>query len=150
MAVAYQAVDPKDHEDSSRAALFLLVLVPVNLAIVSHMTGLRLRTLLPAVPGPVLSEVAAIAVAVGLRAAGAGELPPFLALVVVGGGAAVTAAAVLLALEPDLRARLVALARSIRGRQSEPVLEEALLDRLEPVDPSAEPFDQVPAVVTRR
>ena len=135
---------------SSRAALFLFVLVPVNLAIVSHMTGLRLRTLLPAVPGPVLSGVAAIAVAVGLRAAGAGELRPLLALVVVGGGAAVTAAAVLLALEPDLRARLRALTRSIRGRQSEPILDEALLDRIEPVDPSAEPFDQIPAVVTRR
>ena len=52
----------------SRAALFLGVLVPVNLAIVSHMTGLRLRTLLPAVPGPLLSGAAAIAVAYGLRA----------------------------------------------------------------------------------
>ena len=61
-----------------------------------------------------------------------------------------TAAAVLLALEPDIRARLLALVRSIRGRQSEPILEEPLLDALEPVDPSAEPFDQVPAVVTRR
>ena len=102
---------------SSRAALFLFVLVPVNLVIVSHMTGLRLRTLLPALPGPVLSGVAAIAVAVGLRAPGAGELRPFLALVVVGGAAAVTAAAVLLALEPDLRARLLGLARTIRGRR---------------------------------
>ena len=77
----------------SRAVVFLAVLVPVNLVIVSRMTGLRLRTLLPAVPGPVLSGAAAIAVAYGLRALGTDELRPLFSLLVVGGAAALAAVA---------------------------------------------------------
>ena len=108
----------------SRALLFLLVLVPVNLAIVSHMTGLRLRTLLPALPGPLLSGGAAIAVAVGLRALGAGRAAA--ALRAASSSAArrrSPPSAVLLALEPDLRGAVRRLVRAIRRRRSEPVPE---------------------------
>jgi PST family polysaccharide transporter len=103
---------------ASRAALFLLVLVPVNFAIVSLVTGLKLRSALPAVPGPLLSGLGALAVAWALRFLGAGELPPLLALIVVGGGAVTAAVAILLALEPDVRERARALAG--RRRRSTP------------------------------
>ncbi len=135
----------------SRAALFLVVLVPVNLAIVTRMTGLRLRTLVPAVPGPVLSGAAAIAVAYGLRALGTDELRPLYSLVVVGGAATLAAVIVLLAFERDLRERVFALARLGRGAaEPEPEAEEEdgtvdpQLRRLFDVDPSAEPLDYPP------
>jgi PST family polysaccharide transporter len=134
----------------SRAGLFLIVLVPVNLAIVSLMTGLRLRTLLPAVPGPVLSGGAAIAVATALRALGADAGPPLLDLVVVGGAAALTAAVVLIALERDVRRHLLRLLDRARGRGVAPLEEELVVEALlEPVDPSAEPFEHADALPLR-
>jgi PST family polysaccharide transporter len=131
---------------ASRAALFLLVLVPVNLVIVRHMTGLRLRSLWPSVPGPVLSGFAALAVATALRAVGADELPPVLALVVVGGAASLAAVAVLFAFEHDLRARALEIVVGVRGRAApSPAVEEAAVVP-EALDPSAEPFEHTPAV----
>ena len=131
---------------ASRAALFLLVLVPVNLAIVSHMTGLRLRTLLPSLPGPLLSGAAAFAVATGLRAAIGDVGPPLVSLLVIGGAATVTAALVLLALEPDVRRRLLRMRDRLRGRRlAEEPIDPAAAALLEPIDPSAEPFEHTPA-----
>jgi len=105
-----------DHQilgmSGTRALLFLGVLVPVNLAIVSWTTGLRLRVLLPALPAPLLAGGSAVAVAFGLRQLGVSDrLPDVAALIVVGGVSALTAAVVLLTLERDLRGQLVGLAR---------------------------------------
>jgi O-antigen/teichoic acid export membrane protein len=101
----------------SRAVLFLGILVPVNLAIVVYMTGLRLRSLVPSVPGPLLAGAAAIAVAFLLRRAGVDDgLAPFPALVVVGGAASVAALAVLAVFEHEARTRVLELARTARSR----------------------------------
>ena len=54
----------------SRAILFLPILVPVNLLIISRITGWRLRSLLPALPGPLLAAAAAIASERTLRMTG--------------------------------------------------------------------------------
>ena len=88
----------------SRAILFLPILVPVNLLIISRITGLQLRSLLPAVPGPLLSGVAAVASgrAIGATAIVDG-LAPLPALLLVGGVSALSALLVLLSLEPTVR-----------------------------------------------
>ena len=111
----------------SRAILFLPILVPVNLLIVSHITGLRLRSLAPAVPGPLLAAAAAIISERALRATGIVDgLAPFPALLLVGGVSALNALLVLLSFEPPVRewlGRLGAQGRAaLRGRRLAPAV----------------------------
>jgi O-antigen/teichoic acid export membrane protein len=88
----------------SRAILLLIVLVPVQLAIIQRFTGLRMLTFLRDVPAPVLAGLAAIAAVSAVRASGTIEtLPAFPALLVTATLASVTSAGLLLLL--DGRAR---------------------------------------------
>ena len=111
----------------SRAVLFLPILVPVNLLIVAHITGLQLRSLAPAVPGPLLAAAAAIISERALRATGIVDgLAPFPALLLVGGVSALNALLVLLSFEPPVRewlGRLGAQGRAaLRGRRLAPAV----------------------------
>ena len=100
---------------ASRAILYLVILVPVNLAIIARFTGLRLRTILPSVPAPILAGLAAIGVAQVLDASGALDgVPPLVALAVMGTVASVAALAVLVALERRVSRAAGALLRRIR------------------------------------
>lgn len=110
---------------ASRAILFLPILVPVNLLIIARLTGMRLRSLLPAVPGPFFAGAAAVASERALWATGVVDgLAPFPALLLVGGTSALSALLVLLSLEPTVRARarrIGAHARAaLRGRRLAP------------------------------
>jgi teichuronic acid exporter len=88
----------------SRALLFLVVLVPVNLAIVRHFTGVPIRTFLLYLPAPVLSGLAAVGVVQVVRASGAIEgLPPILALLLTGTLAVLTTGGLLIALDQTAR-----------------------------------------------
>ena len=123
---------------ASRAILFLPILVPVNLAIIAHVTGLRLRSLWPARARRRSSPaVAAIASERALRATGIVDgLAPFPALLLVGGVSALSALLVLLSLEPPVREwlrRLGAQGRAaLRGRRLAPVASGRKADRLMP------------------
>jgi O-antigen/teichoic acid export membrane protein len=114
----------------SRAVLFLVVLIPVNLAIVRHFTGLNLRPLLRSVPAPVLSGLAAVAVVFAVRASGAVDgLPTFPALLVTGALATLTTTSLLITFDGTARGyarRLVRLARpSLEPRPAPGSLETA-------------------------
>jgi O-antigen/teichoic acid export membrane protein len=102
---------------ASRALLFLVAILPINLAILHRYGGLRLRPLVRVLPGPLASAVAAAAVGVALAAAGlleeVGAVPAAILAVGAAGGAAV---AVLLVLEPEARAELRALRRRLTDR----------------------------------
>ena len=66
----------------------------------------------------------------------------------VGGAATVAAAAVLMAIEGDVRRRVVAMLPSLGRRQDASPEEVAIMEALvDPVDPSAEPFDDLSRVV---
>jgi O-antigen/teichoic acid export membrane protein len=104
---------------ASRAVLFLVILVPVNLAIIAHFTGLRLRTVLPSVPAPILAGLAAIGVAQAIDVTGALDgLPPLAALAVMGTITTGVALSVLVALDRRVREQAVALLRLVSGRAS--------------------------------
>ena len=97
----------------SRAILFLPILVPVNLLIVARITGMRVRALLPAVPGPLFAGAAAIVSERALHATGIVDgLAPVPALLLVGATSALSALLVLLSLEPVVRAQT----RRVGGR----------------------------------
>ena len=55
---------------ASRVLLLLFVVAPISLVVISRVTGYRLRSLLPALPGPLLSGVAALAAVTALRSTG--------------------------------------------------------------------------------
>jgi O-antigen/teichoic acid export membrane protein len=104
---------------ASRALLFLVAILPINLAILHRYGGLRFAQLLRALPGPLGSALAAGAVglAFGLSGVldGLGAVP---AAVVAVGAATAAAIATLLLLEPDARSELRALRRGLGGRAS--------------------------------
>ncbi|HSK15158.1 MAG TPA: lipopolysaccharide biosynthesis protein [Gaiellaceae bacterium] len=89
---------------ASRAAFFLAIVIPVNIAVVCWITGLRVRSLLPWTVSPLASGAAGIAAVAALQAAGVldavGTLP---ALLLAGFAATTAAVAALLALEPRAR-----------------------------------------------
>jgi PST family polysaccharide transporter len=102
---------------ASRAALFVLVFVPVNWVIVSRLTGLRLADVLPSLPGPFASGLAALAAVAVLEATGLVDgLRPFTALVVVGAASVAAAAVTLVVVDPDARRRSRAVLAAIAGR----------------------------------
>ncbi len=66
---------------ASRAAFFLAIVIPVNLAVVCWITGLRPRSFLPWLPSPLLSAAAGIGVVALLDLSGLLDgLPAFAAL----------------------------------------------------------------------
>ncbi len=99
----------------SRALLFLVVFVPVNLVIIDRLTGFGLRPFAAMAAAPTTAGGAAIAVVVALRELTAIEtLPPFAGLVIAGALAAGAAAGVLLLLDPRARTYV----RGLRGLAS--------------------------------
>jgi O-antigen/teichoic acid export membrane protein len=100
---------------ASRAAFFLAIVIPLNIAVVCWITGLRPRSFLPWLPSPLLSAAAGIAAVFLLELTGLlGALPPFAALVVGGTVSCLAAGAVLLALEPQARGLARPLLRKLR------------------------------------
>lgn len=96
----------------SRALLFLLVFVPVNLVVVNWLTGFRLREFASLAAAPTAAGAAAVALVYALREATAIEsLPPLVGAIVAGVLAAGTAGGVLLLLDERSRA----YARALRG-----------------------------------
>jgi O-antigen/teichoic acid export membrane protein len=88
----------------SRVLLFLLIVVPVNIVIVTRLTGIRVQEMLPWLPGPCASGGAAFLAVAGLESTGAlNGLHAVPALLVTAAVAIVAAAVVLLALEPAVR-----------------------------------------------
>jgi O-antigen/teichoic acid export membrane protein len=99
---------------ASRAILFLPILVPVNLLIIAHFTGMRVRELLPGIPAPLVAGLAGVAAERAIHATGVAEgLSAFPALLLVGTVSAVTAATVLVSLVPTVRDRARELRRQL-------------------------------------
>ena len=89
---------------ASRAAFFLAIVIPVNIAVVCWITGLRPRNFLPWLPGPLLSGLAGVAVVAALELSGILDgLQAGVALLIAGGCSVLATAGVLLALEPRAR-----------------------------------------------
>jgi O-antigen/teichoic acid export membrane protein len=89
---------------ASRAAFFLAIVIPVNIAVVCWITGLRPRNFLLWLPGPLLSGLAGVAVVAVLELSGILDgLHAVVALLIAGGSSVVATAGVLLALEPRAR-----------------------------------------------
>lgn len=102
---------------ASRAALFVLVFVPVNWVIVSRLTGLRLSDVLRSLPGPFASGLAALGVVWLLETAGLVDgLRPFTALLVVGVASVGAAVVTLVLVDPDARRRSRAVYATVAGR----------------------------------
>lgn len=105
---------------ASRAGFFLAVVIPVNVAVVWWITGLRPRSFLPWLPGPLLSGAAAVAVVLLLELTGLLDgLGDVAGLVVAGAAASLAAGAVLLALEQQARGLILPLYRRLRGRETD-------------------------------
>lgn len=105
---------------ATRAAYFLAIVVPVNVAVVCWITGLRPRSFLPWLPSPLLSAAAGIAVVAALDLAGILEsLPPFLGLLVAGTASVLAAGAVLFALEPRARRLAGPFLRKLMRRETD-------------------------------
>jgi teichuronic acid exporter len=98
---------------ASRAVLFVIVLLPVYVAIIHRFTGVSVRKFLRDVPGPAVSGLAAVAVVFALEESGAIDgLSPVPALVVAGGAALVTTGSLLVLLDRTARK----YARRLAGR----------------------------------
>jgi O-antigen/teichoic acid export membrane protein len=104
---------------ASRAAFFLAVVIPVNLAVVCWITGLRPRDFVRWIPAPVASGLAGIAPVAALDALGLLDgLAPFVALLIAGTCSCLAAGAVLFALEPRARELLRSALRSLPRREA--------------------------------
>jgi len=98
---------------ASRAVLFLVVLLPINIAIIHRFTGVSVRRFLRDVPGPAFSGLAAVAVVFALQESGVIDgLSPFPALVVAGSVALLTTGVLLVLLDGTARR----YARRLAGR----------------------------------
>ena len=98
----------------SRALLFVIVFVPVNLVIVEWLTGFRIRAFGAMAAAPTVAGMAAIAVVVLLREATAIEsIPPIAGLAIAGLLAAGTAAGTLFLLDSHSRAYVRSLRRML-------------------------------------
>jgi O-antigen/teichoic acid export membrane protein len=109
----------------SRALFFLLLVVPVNIAVVCRVTGLGVRSFLPSVPIPVVAGLAGVGVVEGLALAGVlGALAPLPALLVAGASSGLAATVVLFSLDREARALARPLLR-LAGRRSAGAAAEA-------------------------
>jgi PST family polysaccharide transporter len=107
----------------SRAVLFVLVFIPVNLLLIAHVAKMPLLRLLAVLRTPVLSGGAAALAVVGLQATGALDgAPPVVALGACLTLATVIAGAIILLLEPRLRAKVH---RRLRARHTRVASQEA-------------------------
>jgi PST family polysaccharide transporter/lipopolysaccharide exporter len=99
----------------SRAILFVLLFIPVNLAIVARCTSMSIGPFLPPFVVPTLAGLVAIGVVWGLEALGVfGGLPAGAALVAAGAAAVLSASAVLLLLDSRVRALAARVMPSVR------------------------------------
>jgi O-antigen/teichoic acid export membrane protein len=104
---------------ASRALLFLLAILPINLAILARFGGVRLRALLPGLPAPFASGIAAFAVVGVLNGAGVLDgLSPLPAFALAAGLAGTASLTTLLLLEPDVRSELRSLRDSLGRRRA--------------------------------
>ena len=99
---------------ASRAVLFLVVLLPIYVAIIHRFTGVSVRKFLRDVPGPTVSGLAAVAAVFALRESGAIDgLSPLPALLVAGSVALVTTGGLLVLLDRTARRYARRLARRV-------------------------------------
>jgi O-antigen/teichoic acid export membrane protein len=100
----------------ARAAVFLAIVVPLNLLIIWRVARLRPRSFLPYLPAPLAAGISAILAVEALTQAGALEsVPPLLALGVAGVVAITVAGSIMVAFEPrarDLARRVVRMRRA--------------------------------------
>ncbi|MGH3011595.1 MAG: lipopolysaccharide biosynthesis protein [Gaiellaceae bacterium] len=105
---------------ASRAAFFLAIVIPLNLAVVCWITGLRPRSFLPWLPSPLLSAAAGIGVVALLELSGLLDgLPDFAALLIAGTFSLLAAGAVLFALEPRARRLAGPVLRKLTRRRAD-------------------------------
>ena len=96
-----------------RALLFLLVFAPLNVIIVTRLTGLRAREVASYVPVPLISGAAAIAVVAVIDETGVLDgLGPVAALLIAGSLAVAAALGTLLALDRKVRGQVRGVLRS--------------------------------------
>jgi O-antigen/teichoic acid export membrane protein len=101
----------------SRAILFVLLFIPVNLAIVARCTGLAVGPLVKPFVVPTLAGLLAVGVVAGLESTGfLDALPGGVALVVAGAAAVLVAGGTLLLLDPEIRARAARLRHRVLSR----------------------------------
>ena len=94
---------------ASRAVLFLLVVIPVNLVIISRLTGLSAKELLRGTPAPLVAGLVAVGAVAGLQALGLlGDVPAVAALIITLGVATVITVGGLMLLDGSAR-------RAVRG-----------------------------------
>ena len=94
---------------ASRAVLFLLVVIPVNLVIISRLTGLSAKELLRGTPAPLVAGLVAVGAVAGLQALGLlGGVPAVVALIITLGVATVITVGGLMLLDSSSR-------RAVRG-----------------------------------
>jgi PST family polysaccharide transporter len=102
---------------ASRAGLFVLVFIPVNLLLIAHVADMPLRGILPVLRSPFLSGAAAGVAVLALKATGAlDSVVPVVGLGATLPLAVATATATLLALEPGVRATAAGSLRALRLR----------------------------------
>ena len=104
---------------ASRAALFLLAILPLNLLILHRYGGLRLARLGRSLPGALASCLAAIGVGAAFDVSGVLDgLSALPAAVIAVGGAGAAAVAGLVLVDPQARSELRALRGRITGRSA--------------------------------
>ena len=105
---------------ASRAGFFLAIVIPVNLAVVCWITGLRPRAFLRWLPSPLAAAAAGLVAVELLAVPGALDaLPAFLALLVAGLAATLAAGGALLALEPYARRTAAPALRRVMRRETD-------------------------------
>jgi O-antigen/teichoic acid export membrane protein len=110
----------------SRAGFFLAIVIPVNIAVVCWVTGLKPMRLVRWLGTPLTAAAAGIAPALLFELTGVLDgLRPFVALVVAGGCSTLAAGGVLLALEPRARSLLLPVARKVTRRETDATPAEA-------------------------
>jgi PST family polysaccharide transporter len=106
---------------ASRAALFVLVVIPVNLAIISRFTGLTFRQILRGTPAPLVAGLLAVGVVAGLQALGLlDSVAPVLALVITLGLSSAITLGVLMLIDGSARrtTREIVQAFSVKLRRA--------------------------------
>lgn len=105
---------------ASRAGYFLAVVIPVNLAVVCWIAGLRPRQFLRWVWAPLASAAAGVAPVLLLEATGILDgLPAFAGLIIAGTCSVLAAGAVLFALEPRARGLALPVIRKVMRRETD-------------------------------
>jgi O-antigen/teichoic acid export membrane protein len=105
----------------SRAAFFVAIVIPVNIAVVCWITGLRPRRIIGWLWSPLAAAAAGIAPALLLEVTGAlDSVAPFVGLLVAGACSTLAAGSVLFALEPRARGLALPVVRKMMRRETDP------------------------------